>query len=686
MNFIENKSLEIRYQNLINDRKQFDCNTNPLSFVPSFGKKDNITVMYKLLHNEKDIDKFLELFRQYPYEKNSIWTPLKIAVSYGDLKIIKDILNFYKYNISKIDSDILSYLINVTQCPLIFEELMKITNLEISNDHLIMCSKNNNIDINMFKIICDNTDINYCDLLGNNSLFYCGTLHFNDKLSLLLGYPNVNIHNVNKFGENILIAMINNNNFKGVDIFLNHFKKNEDKEKFRAMLQKPTVETYKIIYDFTCRNDDQVGELLRILNSYNCKLTIFNNTDANPLIGSIKNKSKEIFDLLINDSQIDVNIQDSCGNTPLKVAVMNCMNVNMFNTDEEDLYYFIKLVNHPKININMIPLCSNSILFFLLEEYYKIEKNTQPIIGFNNDNVQNVHIYSAQGEYDYKQDLIMETISTSGKENHKQEKICRLLVECLFMGKVDANILNNSGESVLEKIVDNKDFDLFKLFLSFPQLDINIKNREGKTIFMYILEKMKCITSDEKIYVNTTKKNSKFTPIWNSGKFILDNAPEDLPLACDPYIGNDKSINSDNQIYFPLINALIKHPNFDPNVQDIYGNTGLFYCVHNKENIVLDLLLQLNSTNKDIQNYCGYTALMHAVGSGLWHIVSLLVKNGADITLKNNEGNTVFELVSKEEHKYVLSNITKQNIDDRNNLTNTGNGNITSTKSWFFKN
>lgn len=76
----------------------------------------------------------------------------------------------------------------------------------------------------------------------------------------------------------------------------------------------------------------------------------------------------------------------------------------------------------------------------------------------------------------------------------------------------------------------------------------------------------------------------------------------------------------------------------------------------NKE--IVELLLK-QGANANLQNEDGYTALLIAVSSGNKEIVQLLLENGADINIKNIDGKTAWSLAEERNYSKIVDLLKK---------------------------
>lgn len=124
---------------------------------------------------------------------------------------------------------------------------------------------------------------------------------------------------------------------------------------------------------------------------------------------------------------------------------------------------------------------------------------------------------------------------------------------------------------------------------------------------------------------------------------------------------SEKLINYSRDFPDKFISPLLEKK-ADVNYQDEFGRTPLLQaCRYNTIEVVRLLLEQKANINRQVDKvgeesslHVGDTALMWAAATGNVDIVSELLKYGADINLKNMEGNTALTFAKKDVHNKSL--------------------------------
>ncbi len=126
--------------------------------------------------------------------------------------------------------------------------------------------------------------------------------------------------------------------------------------------------------------------------------------------------------------------------------------------------------------------------------------------------------------------LIFELI----KEGHMD-----VVDKVLFKKKVDLNLIDEDGNSILMRLLKAKSFSLVLKYMKRENWNVNHQNKDGDT-FAHILSTMDYKYSIE--IIKTLKKNKEFKPNIknNQGKTILDKAIENNYIYTTLKILEDK--------------------------------------------------------------------------------------------------------------------------------------------------
>ncbi|MCD4779062.1 MAG: ankyrin repeat domain-containing protein [Candidatus Omnitrophica bacterium] len=115
-----------------------------------------------------------------------------------------------------------------------------------------------------------------------------------------------------------------------------------------------------------------------------------------------------------------------------------------------------------------------------------------------------------------------------------------------------------------------------------------------------------------------------------------------------------------------IIEIILGQPHSKINAQINSGATALHYAANGGFNDIVEILLMRDDIEIDLQDQYGYTPLHNAVLKGYTKIVRLLIRAGADVTRKNNNGFTPTDL-AKITSPDIL-NVLEEAITNENNI------------------
>lgn len=190
----------------------------------------------------------------------------------------------------------------------------------------------------------------------------------------------------------------------------------------------------------------------------------------------------------------------------------------------------------------------------------------------------------------------------------------------------------NDGIGVIGKRVEEK---------SVVKYEIHFENGERKKLKA---ENVRAVTKDElnemllnAVWYNENKKIERFL---NAGA----NANYDKHRRLTPLISAVLRQNG------PAVKVLLQ-AGANVNAATPSGATALHYAENES---ILRALLDQNGVNINSRDRRGTTALMSAASKGNARVVDILLKAGADATLKNYKGETALKLTENEKCKELI--------------------------------
>lgn len=316
---------------------------------------------------------------------------------------------------------------------------------------------------------------------------------------------------------------------------------------------------YKELYDLYKKSSSFYIKKFLSLNSNNIN-SYLNEYKETLLHSAVRDFNRKIgFSIakqILNYSDLNVNIQDFWGKTPLHLAVMN------ENIDAVKL-----LLSHPNIDINEPDNTYNTPLkTAVTRNYYDIVKIllNDPRIDINKSDI-------------YGCNVIFDT---------KNLDILKLL---LSHKDINVNKLSSSKNCVLHKFITNGLIKNIELLILHKNLNINIQNRLGASALHIAIM----------LNANTSSSNYTITEMQEIIEMLVKHERIDINLkdffGCTP-LHIAITYNDIN-----TVELLLSHPKIDVNIQNINGYTPLhqvFYLPNINKNIV-KLLLKNNNNLKN---------------------------------------------------------------------------------------
>ena len=369
-------------------------------------------------------------------------------------------------------------------------------------------------------------------------------------------------------------------------------------------------------------------------------------SDGNtPLMLTIKKNHGKVALTLLTQYGCYPNTKDNDGNSPLHVA---CMKGN--------LTIFQALVSHGMaLESDMLILAiansQNEVVFALLSEY-GCDPNTK-----DNDGNSPLHVACIKGNLDIVKVLIShgadlnsldsgnDTPITLAVKNGREEVVLTLIREY----GCDPNTKDSRGRSLLRLALEKRRYNLFKKLMNTCNFDLNAQDDFNETPLMLAVIYESIM---RRKYMSKNFHHLLLEEVLLHGKLMHDT-PFD---AIKPE---------------ELVSNVIRQYNVDPNLK--YGEDGdtLFMkAVRYERCEIMKLLISDHGCDPNIK---GYFPLHVACKKSDLNLIEGLIKHGADPNAIDEFGNTPLMLaVKNNSNKNVLSVLTQYGCDP-NTKDNDGN-------------
>ena len=527
-------------------------------------------------------------------------------------------------------------------------------------DYFFILTRQKDVNLEKIEKYYKFIDINSVDVFGNTVLIYAcldGNLLLVDNI-LTQNKKSINITHSNVYGLNALMSIVYNSCVEGLRLFRDHI----EEEKLKEMVNKRNkIGENCLLLAAKSLQLELVRELYLMGSDVNCKDCYHNSA----LITAIKKEKYELIDFLLSCKEIDINITDYEGMTPLMHAITKVDKDIIVNNQTSNTRLITKLLNDPRLEINKENSYGHNVLLLsMLKKYeikYSIKKETPkfidclglPCLDLRGGRCDDISLTT-----NYVPD-----ISVSLNNYSWEEFIISLIME---HSKIDLNAVDKDGISALLYTIINEDICLFNLLMSNEKVDVNIKNKYDKTCLMIILKNI--IGGSDKI--PTLKRNENKVQLPN---FSLNNVScgYDKENLCNVF---KPKINERNEVFTPndeehqqtlkkeslnlyFLKELLSHKNIYLKSKDLFGNNILHFAASHNIPTILEQILLKCKDNVNVLDYYNNTPLMYAVRNNLWNNIRILLRNGADLDIKDRNGNTAMDYAVKAGTEEILVNL-----------------------------
>jgi len=339
----------------------------------------------------------------------------------------------------------------------------------------------------------------------------------------------------------------------------------------------------------------------------------------------------------LQDKNVDINHQDENGNTPLMITLQKAK--------DDASIWLIDNGADPNVQNKEgktaidIAIYKNNIK--IVEELLKLKK-----LNINQ-----------KDEYGRS---LLQNIIVSG--NHKMAKL-------LIKGGANINTLDNKGKHILYDALSYGDSVFVRHLLTYKNIELNDIDKDGNTLMQHPQ-----IEQDDTLAKDLLTAGSDPTILNAKGESYLyktalrgKEANDIIDIALSHGANVNEKTMSKNTIMMQLVyvasqvpeknkayrmqllntvSKMLKH-NGDINALDANGDSGLFNAVQRRDKALVNFLLEAN-IDTNIQNKQKKTALEDLVydGMGYADIIVLLLEHKLDPTLKNKDGQTIYEVLT----------------------------------------
>ena len=331
-----------------------------------------------------------------------------------------------------------------------------------------------------------------------------------------------------------------------------------------------------------------------------------------PLTAAILKKSNGVVKLLLEQPEIDINYQfTSCSWENSKVKSLNPLDLALINHNSK----FVKLLlSHENIDIN-----------YIFKEKF-VKKNQIHVIEHS---ILRDAIYFGNLEI---LNLIL---------NHPDINVNIKIKETIYNINNPSQMVSYSKKNILEYAIDQKKYDMAKILLKHPKIDVNMtlsnENKIEKTFLIKVIwkhnhELIKILLEHPEIDVNKSiaiklkdgvREETPLTAAISLKQqddeiisLLLNHKSINVNLSVKRQIGNNKYKETPLRIAFnnnnkEIIVLLLTHPNIDVNTKNIIKNLGdyyyenceLFNALEAKMDDIVLLMLDHPKTDVNVRDY-----------------------------------------------------------------------------------
>ncbi len=362
--------------------------------------------------------------------------------------------------------------------------------------------------------------------------------------------------------------------------------------------------------------------------------------DRKDLLLAVNKNDMERLDFLM-EMEVDVNVKDEEGNSPLWIALQNdnpdIINVLLDNgadmsiDDDKPLIYTASVKDFDELAIRFVEMGANLDYVIKEGQYEGLSTMVYAMHSFGNAELAkamiekgaNVHVYSGIGSNLLHYAALNDYIN-----------IARMLLE----EGVDPNKKNDDGNTPLSHACWYGKLDMSKLLIEYGA-DVNMENNEGETPLLEALtngghpDELFYLLLDKGADVNAMDDDG-YTPLLRA---LTSYRQSDIAITLIEKGADIHVKNRDGRT--PLILAAYERPDIVKmliekgaklNVKDTNNGESALYIASDENIEVVRILLEAGA-EVDIRNNNENTPLHNACGWSMYDIAELLIEYGADV-------------------------------------------------------
>ena len=519
-----------------------------------------------------------------------------------------DHLNIYKRTaiqeaVISANNRIVNYLIQVSSA---------LSNCDIHGNNLIFDAvANGSLDIIRRVGSIENFNINQINEDGQTIMHKESVLK-NDNLAILLMELGANPTIADKEGNCFLFFVFD----KGINsleliekaVKLGHDINVKNRQK-RTLLMKSIIHylnTPKDKEDLRASHLDIIKELVRL----GINLNALDEKNENAFFLATRSENRELIDILLEKSNIDMNHNNINGETVLSILVFSGIRNNSL----------INLYIQKGANPSLTNIFGESLIEILINIILHIENKKSLDDKY-------VSLLNENAEYPTVLENILKT------------------------SDVDMNKLNSKSEPLFFDAILNFNFKLFKL-LRTKRININEKDKDGNNIIFKLMDyDHKDLIPDKKLYLNTIKS------LINSGVDINAKNNESLTALHLAIAGKCE-----------YTIRLLLEMRADCTITDNKGRTIMHTCIWKNTSKYFKLIYHYNREIIDTPDLFGIRPINYAAFMGKKDLVIQMLDSGAMVNNPNRKDPKILDYLKKFHSNiiHITDNIEK--VIDQNSL------------------